>query len=260
MIKAKKQFGQNFLKDEAIKNKIIQAIPKDLNVKLIEIGAGLGDLTAPILKSGFKLTSYEIDNELISILNEKFKKELLDKSWTLINADIMKVKISDEPYFICANLPYYISSQIIMNALFDKNCVGLIVMIQKELALRFLGDDYCALSVITDVIANKKIICDVMPSAFEPMPKVDSSVIMLEKKPCVLDKYELKAFNGFIKTAFSAPRKKMLSVFSNKEIVKKAFLKLGLNENLRAHEISVKSFLELFNILKDEEWLQITKK
>ncbi|MBT0878842.1 16S rRNA (adenine(1518)-N(6)/adenine(1519)-N(6))-dimethyltransferase RsmA [Campylobacter sp. RM9333] len=252
MIKAKKKFGQNFLKDELVKQQIIQAIPKDLKAKLIEIGPGLGDLTAPILKSGFKLTSFEIDDSLIPILNERFNKEILSGDFTLINADVMNVKISDEPYFICANLPYYISSQIIINALFDDNCIGMLVMIQKELADRFFGIDYCALSVITDLLCDKVNVCEVPPSAFTPMPKVNSSVIKLIKKPNLLDKKDLKAFNSFIKIAFNQPRKKMLSSFSNKTKVKQALDKLEIDENKRAHEISVKSFLELFKLLKDE--------
>lgn len=252
MIKAKKKFGQNFLKDELVKQQIIQAIPKDLKAKLIEIGPGLGDLTAPILKSGFKLTSFEIDDSLIPILNERFNKEILSGDFTLINADVMNVKISDEPYFICANLPYYISSQIIINALFDDNCIGMLVMIQKELADRFFGIDYCALSVITDLLCDKVNVCEVPPSAFTPMPKVNSSVIKLIKKPSLLDKKDLKAFNYFIKIAFNQPRKKMLSSFSNKTKVKQALDKLEIDENKRAHEISVKSFLELFKLLKDE--------
>ncbi|MBZ7979656.1 16S rRNA (adenine(1518)-N(6)/adenine(1519)-N(6))-dimethyltransferase RsmA [Campylobacter sp. RM12642] len=252
MIKAKKKFGQNFLKDELVKQQIIQAIPKDLKAKLIEIGPGLGDLTAPILKSGFKLTSFEIDDSLIPILNERFNKEILSGDFTLINADVMNVKISDEPYFICANLPYYISSQIIINALFDDNCIGMLVMIQKELADRFFGIDYCALSVITDLLCDKVNVCEVPPSAFTPMPKVNSSVIKLIKKPSLLDKKDLKAFNSFIKIAFNQPRKKMLSSFSNKTKVKQALDKLEIDENKRAHEIPVKSFLELFKLLKDE--------
>lgn len=252
MIKAKKKFGQNFLKDELVKQQIIQAIPKDLKSKLIEIGPGLGDLTAPILKSGFKLTSIEIDDSLIPILNERFNKEILSGDFTLINADVMSVKISDEPYFICANLPYYVSSQIILNALFDDNCTGMLVMIQKELADRFFGDDYCALSVITELLCEKSLVCEVPPSAFVPMPKVNSSVIKLIKKPNLMDKKDIKGFNAFIKTAFNQPRKKMLSSFSNKEKVKKALDLLGINENVRAHEVSVKSFLEIFKLLKDD--------
>ncbi|MBZ7987179.1 16S rRNA (adenine(1518)-N(6)/adenine(1519)-N(6))-dimethyltransferase RsmA [Campylobacter canadensis] len=237
MYVAKKKFGQNFLKDDFIKAQIIQAIPKlDENIQLVEIGPGLGDLTECILKQGFCLDAYEIDRDLIPILKERFG----NFKFNLINADFLEVSINKD-FFVCANLPYYVSSSIITKLIFDPFCKGMIVMIQKELAQRFLGDDYCALSVLVELTCSKHLVCDVAPSAFEPMPKVNSSVIKLVKDKQI--DFNLDEFNKFLKQAFLNPRKKVLKSLNAYEEI---FKQLNLDTNLRAHEISAKSFLEIF--------------
>ena len=114
MIKAKKKFGQNFLKDSVVLDRIIQAIPKEIfsdkDCDLVEIGAGLGDLTKKLLEIS-KVKSYEIDEDLFIVLNQTFKKEIDEKKLILTLGDALKIwdKISQKNYFLVANLPYYLS-------------------------------------------------------------------------------------------------------------------------------------------------------
>ena len=123
-IKAKKCFGQNFLHDEVTLNKIIQAIPKDTQ-NIVEIGPGLGDLTFRILRI-CGVTSYEIDTELFALLQKKFANEIQNGRLKLFCKDALdqwsEDGLSDEPYFLAANLPYYVATKMILNAIEDEKC------------------------------------------------------------------------------------------------------------------------------------------
>ena len=155
MIKAKKQYGQNFLHDKEILTKITQAIPKDVK-KIVEIGPGLGDLTQELLKIS-PVKAYEIDADLIGFLRDKFQKELKEEKFILLHQDASELFCFDEDkYFLVANLPYYIASKLILQALEDENCKGLIVMVQREMALKFCAEsgssDFGALGVLSAMI------------------------------------------------------------------------------------------------------------
>ena len=129
MIRAKKKFGQNFLIDESIKRQIIQAIPNDLE-RIVEIGPGLGDLTQKLVQLSGKIECFEIDSELYEILLDKFASEILEQKLKIINADALESwdEIARQEYFLVANLPYYVATNIILKALSDSKLVWLAIL------------------------------------------------------------------------------------------------------------------------------------
>ena len=139
MIRAKKEFGQNFLKDEAVLSKIIQAIPESVQ-NVVEIGAGLGDLTRKLLEF-YRLKSFEIDEDLYQILSAKFAQQIASGELKLVLGDALRIwqqrGLERGEYFLVANLPYYVATKMILQAIDDELCSGFLVMIQKEVALKF---------------------------------------------------------------------------------------------------------------------------
>lgn len=257
MIKAKKKFGQNFLKDESIKNQIIQAIPKFS--RIVEIGPGLGDLTQKLVLLDTKLECYEIDDELYEILLGKFAAQISDKKLKLRNIDALKAwgEISQSEYFLVANLPYYVATNIILKALDDDKCAGFVVMIQKEVALKFCASvgqrEFSSLAILAKLHGDCELLFDVGSECFEPAPKVISSVIRLvkTKKPNL----DLDRFKNFLKIAFSSPRKtlsKNLSPIANKDFLNSLFLSHNISLNIRPHELSVALYEKIFKEVENE--------
>ena len=277
MIRAKKEFGQNFLKDEAVLSKIIQAIPENVQ-NVVEIGAGLGDLTRKLLEF-YRLKSFEIDEDLYQILSAKFAQQIASGELELVLGDALRIwqqGLECGEYFLVANLPYYVATKMILQAIDDELCSGFLVMIQKEVALKFCAkagqSDFSALSILADLAGGCELLFDVEPGCFEPAPKVTSSVIRLVKgknfKPGVeknagsldakscdrfqnLDEYE--KFKSFLRVSFSAPRKtlvKNLSARFDRRSVEEIFLNLKIPPTVRAHELNSTLFLEIFKNLK----------
>ena len=253
-IKAKKKFGQNFLKDESILFKIIEAMPNSNN-HIVEIGPGLGDLTSKIVKCK-DVTAYEVDRDLFSILQSKFANELKSKRLELVLGDVldtwrMKKTLYDAKYDLIANLPYYIATNIILKAFEDSNCDSIMVMVQKEVAEKFTANvgekKFSSLAVITKLISDEvRILFDVSPSSFEPPPKVNSSILYIKKNK---DKKIDFNFNKFLKSAFSQPRKKLFRNLSNivdKAILSIAYQELDIDDNTRPHEISPSLYCQLY--------------
>lgn len=260
MIKAKKKFGQNFLIDENILHKITESIPTT-NAEIIEIGAGLGDLTACLLRLG-KTSSYEIDEELYDFLSTKFAKEISDKKLELILGDVLDLwqeNLRENKYFLIANLPYYVATNIILKAFDDKNCTGMIVMVQREVAQKFCAEcgdsDFGAISVIAGLFGEREILFDVPPIAFNPPPKIVSAVmrIVKNKNEIFTSSKDYTKFKDFLRVAFVAPRKtlfKNLSSLYDKNLVKSAFNELEISQNLRSHQINIALFVKIFNFIK----------
>ncbi|MEA3512885.1 MAG: 16S rRNA (adenine(1518)-N(6)/adenine(1519)-N(6))-dimethyltransferase RsmA [Campylobacterota bacterium] len=257
-IKAKKKYGQNFLKDEEVLNKIIQSIPKNDN-HIVEIGPGLGDLTNKLVK--YKdVTAYEVDRDLYSILKVKFLKELTSKKLNIILGDVLEKwddnsSLYSKKYDLIANLPYYIATNIILKGLNDNNCENIIVMIQKEVADKFTANcrdkEYSSLSVITQLISKEATtIIKVPPESFDPQPKVDSAVIHIKKD--VGKKFDLD-FNKFLKVCFIQPRKKLIKNLAssyNKELLNNIFVELNIKETLRPHEVDASLYSQIYTKVK----------
>jgi len=263
-VKAKKKYGQNFLKDESIKQKIIQAMPND-NLKVVEIGPGLGDLTKKLLENKKDITAFEIDLELCEILQNSFKSEIEKKQLKLVCSDVLdkwdENSLVREEYHLIANLPYYVATNIILKALADNRCKTVLVMIQKEVALKFSaspGDkEFSSLSILASIIGESNLLFDVGGDCFDPPPKVTSSVLKIVKNKdytsLFKEKDEFDKFKSFLKTAFTQPRKTLLKNLQqgySKEKVISWLEKNNLSKTLRPHQLSTSDYHLLFKNLK----------
>lgn len=258
-VKAKKQYGQNFLKDSTILDKIIQSMPNNNN-HIVEIGPGLGDLTKNLVK--YKdLTAYEVDTDLIGILKSKFAIEIEKGNLKLIHTDVLEAwdklkNLHDGKYDLIANLPYYIATNIILRAFEDELCEHIIVMVQKEVAEKFTAKtndkEYSSLGIITELISiNSKILFDVPAEAFDPPPKVTSSILYIKKD---MSKSLDKDFNKFLKACFIQPRKKLsknLTTIFDKNIIFEIYKELNINDNVRPHEVSSSLYSQMYTRVKN---------
>ena len=271
-IKAKKKFGQNFLKDSSIIHKIIETIPnlatfeKSEKITIVEIGAGLGDLTKHLLKlnSVQKVVVFEIDLELCEILKSSFSDEIENNRLVLNCGDVLEFwknsngLLIEENYHLVANLPYYISTTIILNSFKDKKCLSSTVMVQKEVGDKFLSSpndrEFGALGVIASTEADRYRVVDVPPESFDPIPKVDSVVIQLVKNTKYDEFFKSSDFKEFLRIAFTQPRKtlkKNLSIYQKKYHfnISQIFSELELIETIRPHQVGIFQYHQLYEIL-----------
>lgn len=268
LVVAKKKFGQNFLKDSRVLAKIIQAMPKGER-KLIEIGPGLGDLTQELLRVK-PVVAYEVDEELCVYLGKKFSKEINEGKLTLRHMDVLEQfkqgSLCDEPYDLVANLPYYIATAIILEALEDPQCKSMLVMIQKEVAQKFAAEpkskEFTALAILTQSIGTATLLFDVDPTSFDPQPKVISSILRIEKQQEFVKgvyqgifetKNEFESFKKYLRHSFQSPRKTWMKNISSE--VDKVTLEKLMHEHqllltIRPHELSVLSHHLLFKDLR----------
>ncbi len=218
-----------------------------ISPKVVEIGVGLGDLSAKLL-AFFDLIAYEIDSELCEKIT--FPKD----RFRLINQDVLELEstrgwLCDEPYMLVSNLPYYIATRIILNALKDSECVGFVVMTQKEVADKFCADagnrEFCALSVLAQSVGKKiEKVADVPPNAFIPPPKVESSVFSVLKNAQNID----SEFEKMLKIAFHAPRKMAIKNLDFIPNIAEIFGRLGIENTARAHQISTWQYHQIFTL------------
>ncbi|GHV01452.1 ribosomal RNA small subunit methyltransferase A [Campylobacterota bacterium] len=251
MVRAKKRFGQNFLRDSAVKQKIIEAMP-DQTVKIVEIGPGLGDLTASILRTR-ELTAIEIDTDLCEELERRFAPEIASGRLVLRNGDVLELwrtSLLDHRYAIVANLPYYAAAEIILRALRDPNCVSILVMVQLDMARKFAGlDGSNPLSLLTATVGNAELLFEVPPTAFTPVPKVFSAVLRITKQQGAYD----RGFSEFLREAFTQPRKRLLTnIKGERSRTIAAFVATRLDENIRAHQLTLEEFHKLYTLLKGQ--------
>lgn len=247
----KKRFGQNFLTNIKIPEKIAKEIIS-YNKDIVEIGPGEGALTKQILKlTKNKLISYEIDNDLRSKL-EIIKLE--NNNFDFIYKDFLKEDLSiyDNNHILCGNIPYNITSPIIFRFL-ESNIEIFILMIQKEYAERLLAKvstkEYNALTVLINYYGNVSKIIDVSKKNFYPVPKVDSTVVKIEKTNKNID----KKFIEFIKNIFKSKRKTLKNnIFEeyniSKNIIDDILTKLNISLNIRSEQLELE---KIYNIYKE---------
>jgi len=250
---AKKKFGQNFLKDESVLRKIVESMPKNEN-KLVEIGPGLGDLTK-FLVDVRSVEAFEVDTDLCKLLQNTFKEEIATKRLHINCGDVLqawKSSLVDEPYDLVANLPYYIATNIILKALADPMCKNILVMVQLEVAEKFCATAgekvFGSLGIIAQSIGTAEIVVKVPPTAFDPQPKVDSALFLIQKHADRSD----KGFEDMLRVAFTQPRKtlmKNLGAKYDKATLQEAFDKLGLIHTIRPHQVDTKDYHQLYKII-----------
>ena len=261
-----KRFGQNFLIDTHILEKIVDEAGIDEDDCVLEIGPGIGTMTQYLCERAGRVIAVEIDKALIPILNDTLSSY---NNVTIINEDILKVDITKlcneynngRPIKVVANLPYYITTPIIMG-LFESGCPleSITIMVQKEVADRMKcgpgSKDYGALSLAVQFYSNPEIVANVSPESFIPKPGVGSSVIRLTrypKPPVEVDdeKYMFK----LIRTAFNMRRKTMVNSLMSgnlgltKEEILSAIDKLNLSPQVRGEALTLNEFAALSNIL-----------
>jgi 16S rRNA (adenine1518-N6/adenine1519-N6)-dimethyltransferase len=268
-VSANKSYGQNFLIDEDVVLGICEKANISKNDLIIEIGPGLGTLTARLLEKAGKVIAVELDTKMIHILNDRFS---LYDNFKLINDDILKVDlnklISDElgslkKVKIVANLPYYITTPIIMKLLEEKlNIDSITVMVQKEVAERLCCSpgtgDTGAITYTINYYTKPEIVLDVPKESFIPSPKVDSNVINLQilNNPSVMVKDEGTLFK-VIKFAFMQKRKTLLNSLSNsrmnsKEYFEKMLLDLNIDLKIRPEKLSLDDFAKISDYIYEK--------
>ncbi len=254
---ASKRFGQNFLKDHRYVDQIIQAMPDD-DLPVAEIGPGLGDLTSALVRVR-NVTAFEVDKRLCEHLPTQFSPEIDSGRLKLECGDALERweagSLLEEPYHLVANLPYYIATHLILKALHDPLCRSVLVMVQKEVALKFAAQpgerDFSALSVLADSSGEARLRFEVPPEAFVPPPKVTSAVLSIVKEYSLDD----TGFERFLKVAFAQPRKKLsknLERSFDKQTIREAFASLEIDPLSRPHEAATPLYHRLYTILKKE--------
>ena len=266
-ITANKKLGQNFLINDEVINGIVEASNIQKEDLVIEIGPGLGTLTSELLENAGKVIAIELDENMLPILNDRFK---LYDNFELLNEDILKVDLNKlisenmgglSKAKVVANLPYYITTPIIMKLLEDKlNIESITVMVQKEVADRITakpGDKLSgSITYSVDYYADAEKIVFVDKSSFIPAPEVDSEVIKLQirEEPKVHVENEELFFKA-IKASFMQRRKTLLNGLSNsgiikdKERLKEILQKLGLSIDIRGEKLTIEEFAELANLI-----------
>ena len=265
-----KKFGQNFLIDEHVLDKIIRAAEITKDDYVLEIGPGIGTMTQYLACAARELTAVEIDRALIPILEDTLKEY---DNVSIINEDILKVDIAalakekngGRPIKVVANLPYYITTPIIMG-LFESHVPleSITVMVQKEVADRMqVGPgtkDYGALSLAVQYYAEPYIVANVPPNCFMPRPAVGSAVIRLTRhqKPPV-EVMDEKLMFRLIRASFNQRRKTLANGLKNsgelnlsKEVITAAIEKLGKGSSVRGEALDLEEFARLTNIIKEE--------
>ena len=260
-----KKFGQNFLIDTHVLDKIISAAHITNEDMVLEIGPGIGTMTQYLAEAAGKVIAVEIDKNLIPILSDTLSEY---QNVRIINEDVLKLdlrKLADEEnggkaIKVVANLPYYITTPIIMG-LFENHVPveSITVMVQKEVADRMQtgpgSKDYGALSLAVQYYAEPYIVANVPPNCFMPRPKVGSAVIRLtrHKEPPVEVKDEKLMFD-IIRASFNQRRKTLANGLNNsdkitcsKEIITEAIEKLGKGPSVRGEALSLQEFASLSN-------------
>lgn len=263
---AKKKFGQNFLIDSNIVMKIVKTanITKETNV--IEIGPGIGAMTEILAKEAGKVLCFEIDEDMVNILNEEIKNDNVK----IVNKDFLKVDLDEEMrYFIepknivvVSNLPYYITTPIIFKLLeYSKNIEKMVFMVQKEVSERLTAKpgskEYGSLSVLIELNGTMKKEFNVSRNCFYPVPNVDSEIVSMEinKNDSALKNDPI--FGKFIQNIFEMKRKTLANNIckktnSSRDDLNKILQKLGLSESVRAESLSLNQISKIYEALVKE--------
>ena len=248
-----KSRGQNFLFDENVIAKIIKSANLSKKDSVLEIGPGFGVLTTDLLSSAGQVIAVELDKKIVAFLSRKYKKA---ENFQLIEGDILRLHINEldlpEKYKIVANLPYNITSNFIRRFLEAENKPDeMVIMVQKEVAQRMVEKPgkMSMLAVAVQFYADPEILFEVSRRSFWPAPKVDSAIIRikLDKQDSDID---AKEFFKVVKMGFSAKRKQLQNNLSgglqlSKEEVKDILDRLGLDEKIRAQDLSVEDWKRL---------------
>ena len=258
-IKAKKNLGQNFINDKNIIKKMVKLSKINQNSIIIEIGPGLGILTRELAIAAKRVLAFEIDGELVQILKAEFAQH---DNVEIIEADFLNIDLSDylnkkseKELVVCANLPYYITTPLLFK-LFESELPlkSISVMMQKEMALRFTAKpgtkDYNALTVITLYKYETEMLMKVPKAVFTPVPKVDSAVVLFQRKE-KKDNIDEQEFFALVKSCFKYRRKTIYNnyrIYAGDLAAQEALAAAEILPSKRAEELTLQQYLKLFEV------------
>ena len=257
-IKMSKKLGQNFLIKRGIVDEIVKAADLQEGEPVLEIGPGIGTLTQGLAQSGAKVTAIELDTRLLEVLDTTLAQY---SNVTIVHGDVLKLDVpsimNNESFKVVANLPYYITTPIIMSLLESRLPIErLVVMVQKEVALRMVAKpgtkDYGALSVAVQYYTKPDIVLDVPPKSFLPAPAVTSSVIrcVLRDKPPV-DVVDEKLFFRVVKAGFAQRRKTFANTMKttglSKDRIEELLAKANIDGQRRGETFTLQEFADVAN-------------
>ena len=264
-IKMSKKLGQNFLIKRGIVDEIVHAAELTPGEPVLEVGPGIGTLTQGLAQSGADVTAIELDRRLLEVLDTTLASY---DNVRIIHGDVLKLDVpsimNHKPFKVVANLPYYITTPIIMSLLESKLPIErLVVMVQKEVALRMVAKpgtkDYGALSVAVQYYTEPDIVLDVPPKSFLPAPAVTSSVIrcVLRDKPPV-DVIDEKLFFRVVKAGFAQRRKTFANTMKttglSKDRIEELLAKANIDGQRRGETFTLQEFADVAN-----EWASLIK-
>jgi len=257
-IKMSKKLGQNFLIKRGIVDEIVHAAELTPGEPVLEVGPGIGTLTQGLAQSGADVTAIELDRRLLEVLDTTLASY---DNVRIIHGDVLKLDVpsimNHKPFKVVANLPYYITTPIIMSLLESKLSIErLVVMVQKEVALRMVAKpgtkDYGALSVAVQYYTEPDIVLDVPPKSFLPAPAVTSSVIrcVLRDKPPV-DVIDEKLFFRVVKAGFAQRRKTFANTMKttglSKDRIEELLAKANIDGQRRGETFTLQEFADVAN-------------
>ena len=257
-IKMSKKLGQNFLIKRGIVDEIVKAADLQEGEPVLEIGPGIGTLTQGLAQSGAHVTAIELDTRLLEVLDTTLAQY---SNVTIVHGDVLKLDVPSimhhEPFKVVANLPYYITTPIIMSLLESRLPIErLVVMVQKEVALRMVAKpgtkDYGALSVAVQYYTEPDIVLDVPPKSFLPAPAVTSSVIrcVLRNQPPV-DVIDEKLFFRVVKAGFAQRRKTFANTMKttglSKDRIEELLAKANIDGQRRGETFTLQEFADVAN-------------
>ncbi len=247
--KPKKRFGQNFLQDENILNKIVKEINPQLNDAIIEIGPGYGALTQKLISVSQNLTAVEIDKELANTLREKFPHlHLINEDF--LETDLSKLTSQGKKLRILGNIPYNITSPILFKLIENNKLVkDAVFMVQLEVAKRMTAkrgtNDYGILAVVLNYFTETELCFNISPNVFYPKPKVFSALVHIHFRDITHPETEQKLFIEIVKAAFGNRRKILKNSLSNSIFHKMDFSNSGVDLSLRAENLNIEDFIQL---------------
>lgn len=253
-----KKMGQNFLHNSFYQNKIVSASCVDSINDVIEIGPGLGAITKELIKKANHVIAIELDKRLFEYLNNN----VIAKNLTLINNDILKVDLKNiikkhnlKNIKIVANLPYSISSKIILELLKIEEIKDIYILVQKEMAERINArvntKNYNAFTVLISLYAKIKNLFDISPENFIPPPKVNSSFIHLQR---INNNLDFDSISNWLKICFNQKRKTLVNNLIakyDKQIILEKLSRLQINDNIRSEALTKEQLLQLYDEFKN---------
>ena len=258
----KKEFGQNFIFDTNFIESMVGKFDIPPQSNIVEIGAGMGTLTEVLANNFKRVVSFEIDKTLTEKLKILAQKH---PNLTVIFGDILQQKLTDieglfggEKYFVVANLPYYITSQIIFKFLFEsKSLDGMFVMVQREVGERYCANfgskEYGIPSVMLGAFASTKIVQQVSRKMFVPMPNVDSCIIQIKLDGNKFEIADKDKFHKFVAGCFAMKRKTLVNNlkkmgFDENEILL-ALGQISTQDKIRPEDVPVENYVKMYNLL-----------